>query len=72
MSRIVDIRHGRVAMACVHPVGCEAETVIECASAAIPHVAEIILFPRIHRSYEGRPRKRVTRRFDARRLVAAE
>jgi hypothetical protein len=72
MSRIVDIRHGRIATACAHPVGCEAEAAMVGASAADRHAAEIILFPRIHRSYEGRPRKRLTRRFETRRIVSAE
>lgn len=71
MSRIVDIRHGRIAAACAHQVGCEGE-----APASLPAAedggAEIILFPRLHRSYEGRARKRLTRRFHPARIVAAE
>ena len=60
MSRIVHIRHERIAVACAHPEGCEAEA----AHAPYPRPqqsAEIILFPMIHRG--SRPRKRLTRRF---------
>lgn len=72
MSRIVDIRHGRIAAACAHQVGCEGEITASPLPATEDGGAEIILFPRLHRSYEGRARKRLTRRFHPARIVAAE
>ena len=72
MSRIVDIRHGRIAAACAHAVACAAETAEAPRLAQKQCEAEIILFPRVHRSYAERPRKRVTRRFQARCEPLAE
>lgn len=72
MSRIVDIRHGRIAAACAHPAGCEGELADMPALGAGQGGAEIILFPMLHRSFAGRPRKRVTRRFRLRLIRAAE
>jgi hypothetical protein len=69
MSRIVDIRHGRIAAVCAQ-AACEDQFPDMPAYATARDGAEIILFPRLHRSYAGRPRKRVTRRFQP-RLVQA-
>jgi hypothetical protein len=67
MSRIVDLRPGRIAAACarrIEAAGAEAAT--PPPAALVPGGAEIILFPKILPSRLNRPRKRLTRRFTLR------
>jgi len=60
MSRIVDLRHERIAAACAQPIEIGGE---ETRAPACSQSAEIILFPLVARTWRKRPRKRLTRRF---------
>jgi hypothetical protein len=63
MSRIVDLRHERIAAACVQRIEDGERPAHWQPSVATPSEgAEIILFPLVSRKWLKRPRKRLTRR----------
>jgi hypothetical protein len=67
MSRIVDLRPGRIATACARQIEpADAEALPAPHAALAPGGAEIILFPKILPARLNRPRKRLTRRFTLR------
>jgi hypothetical protein len=67
MSRIVDLRPGRIATACARQIEpADAEAASPPDAALMPGGAEIILFPKLLPSRLNRPPKRLTRRFTLR------
>lgn len=63
MGRIVDLRHERIAAACVQLVDGESPALWQPPVATPSEGAEIILFPLVSRRWLKRPRKKLARRF---------
>ncbi|MGF1620024.1 MAG: hypothetical protein ACFCUR_05365 [Rhodomicrobiaceae bacterium] len=65
MGRIVDLRHERIAAACVQLVeNGERPAPWQPPVVTPSESAEIILFPLVSRKWLKRPRKRLTRRLE--------